>query len=110
MAEETALRTLESSSALAAIERERFHSYSQLVRNLHWLAAALVRARPRQGLGRPASPKSRGLVAGQFPPASVWAKGVQRTGRGSPCLAQTEAGGDWAATPGPRRFQPPAAA
>ena len=42
MAEETALRTLESSSALAAIERERFHSYSQLVRNLHWLAAALV--------------------------------------------------------------------
>jgi diguanylate cyclase (GGDEF)-like protein len=40
--EETALRTLESSSALAAIERERFHSYSQLVRNLHWLAAALV--------------------------------------------------------------------
>ncbi|MBV8202172.1 MAG: GGDEF domain-containing protein [Acidobacteria bacterium] len=42
MAEETALRTLESSSALAAIERERFHSYSQLVRNLHWLAATLV--------------------------------------------------------------------
>lgn len=42
MAEETALRTLESSSALAAIERERFHSYSQLVRNLHWLAAVLV--------------------------------------------------------------------
>jgi diguanylate cyclase (GGDEF)-like protein len=42
MAEETALRTLESSGALAAIERERFHSYSQLVRNLHWLAAALV--------------------------------------------------------------------
>jgi diguanylate cyclase (GGDEF)-like protein len=42
MAEETDLRTLESSSALAAIERERFHSYSQLVRNLHWLAAALV--------------------------------------------------------------------
>jgi len=41
MAEET-LRTLESSSALAAIERERFHSYSQLVRNLHWLAAVLV--------------------------------------------------------------------
>src|ERR1700724_3068302 len=41
MAEETALRTLESSSALAAIERERFHSYSQLVRNLHWLAGAL---------------------------------------------------------------------
>jgi len=42
MAEETALPPLESSSALAAIERERFHSYSQLVRNLHWLAAALV--------------------------------------------------------------------
>jgi diguanylate cyclase (GGDEF)-like protein len=41
MAQET-LRTLESSGALAAIERERFHSYSQLVRNLHWLAAALV--------------------------------------------------------------------
>src|ERR1700743_3057895 len=40
--EETALRTMESTSALAAIERERFHSYSQLVRNLHWLAAALV--------------------------------------------------------------------
>jgi diguanylate cyclase (GGDEF)-like protein len=33
---------MESTSALAAIERERFHSYSQLVRNLHWLAAALV--------------------------------------------------------------------
>jgi diguanylate cyclase (GGDEF)-like protein len=32
----------EPSSALAAIERERFHSYSSLVRNLHWLAAALV--------------------------------------------------------------------
>jgi diguanylate cyclase (GGDEF)-like protein len=42
MAEEIALRTLESSNALAAIDRERFHSYSQLVRNLHWLAAALV--------------------------------------------------------------------
>ncbi|HLX08077.1 MAG TPA: GGDEF domain-containing protein [Thermoanaerobaculia bacterium] len=42
MAEETALRTLESTGALSAIERERFHSYSQLVRNLHWLAAALV--------------------------------------------------------------------
>ena len=42
MAEETDLHPLESSSALAAIERERFHSYSQLVRNLHWLAAALV--------------------------------------------------------------------
>jgi diguanylate cyclase (GGDEF)-like protein len=41
-AEDTVLRTLESSNALAAIERERFHSYSQLVRNLHWLAAALV--------------------------------------------------------------------
>jgi diguanylate cyclase (GGDEF)-like protein len=41
-AEETALPTLESSNALAAIERERFHSYSQLVRNLHWLAAALL--------------------------------------------------------------------
>jgi diguanylate cyclase (GGDEF)-like protein len=42
MPEEAALRTLESSTALAAIERERFISYSQLVRNLHWLAAALV--------------------------------------------------------------------
>jgi diguanylate cyclase (GGDEF)-like protein len=42
MAEEIALPTLESSGAFAAIERERFHSYSQLVRNLHWLAAALV--------------------------------------------------------------------
>jgi len=42
MAEETDLHPLESSSALAAIERERLHSYSQLVRNLHWLAAALV--------------------------------------------------------------------
>ena len=41
-ADETALPTLESSNALAAIERERFHSYSQLVRNLHWLAAALL--------------------------------------------------------------------
>lgn len=40
--EDKALRTLEGSNALAAIERERFHSYSQLVRNLHWLAAALV--------------------------------------------------------------------
>ncbi len=39
---ETELRTVEGSSALVAIERERFHSYSQLVRNLHWLAAALV--------------------------------------------------------------------
>jgi diguanylate cyclase (GGDEF)-like protein len=28
--------------ALAAVERERFESYSDLVRNLHWLAAALV--------------------------------------------------------------------
>lgn len=35
-------RTLETSSALAAIERERFRSYSPLVRNLHWLAATLV--------------------------------------------------------------------
>lgn len=35
-------RTLETSTALAAIERERFRSYSPLVRNLHWLAAALV--------------------------------------------------------------------
>jgi diguanylate cyclase (GGDEF)-like protein len=42
MAEEIALPRLESSGAFAAIERERFHSYSQLVRNLHWLAAALV--------------------------------------------------------------------
>jgi diguanylate cyclase (GGDEF)-like protein len=42
MPEEAALRSLESSTALAAIERERFISYSQLVRNLHWLAAALV--------------------------------------------------------------------
>ena len=33
---------LEPPRALAAIERERFHSYSSLVRNLHWLAAALV--------------------------------------------------------------------
>jgi diguanylate cyclase (GGDEF)-like protein len=40
--EETAFRTLEGSGALAAIERERFASYSALVRNLHWLAAALV--------------------------------------------------------------------
>jgi diguanylate cyclase (GGDEF)-like protein len=40
--EDTALRTLEGSNALAAIERERFHSYSQLVRNLHWLAATLI--------------------------------------------------------------------
>ena len=40
--EEPAPRLLEPSSALAAIERERFHSYSSLVRNLHWLAAALV--------------------------------------------------------------------
>lgn len=29
-------------AALAALERERFESYSDLVRNLHWLAAALV--------------------------------------------------------------------
>jgi diguanylate cyclase (GGDEF)-like protein len=35
-------RTLETSTALAAIERERFRSYSPLVRNLHWLAATLV--------------------------------------------------------------------
>ncbi|MDP9120005.1 MAG: GGDEF domain-containing protein [Acidobacteriota bacterium] len=42
MPDETSLQTLESSSALEAIERERFHSYSGLVRNLHWLAAALV--------------------------------------------------------------------
>lgn len=41
-AEEADSRTLETSTALAAIERERFRSYSPLVRNLHWLAAALV--------------------------------------------------------------------
>ncbi len=35
-------RTLEPSNALAAIERERFRSYSSLVRNLHYLASALV--------------------------------------------------------------------
>lgn len=35
-------RSLETSTALAAIERERFRSYSPLVRNLHWLAATLV--------------------------------------------------------------------
>lgn len=35
-------RTQETSTALAAIERERFRSYSPLVRNLHWLAATLV--------------------------------------------------------------------
>ncbi|MEP7009533.1 MAG: GGDEF domain-containing protein [Acidobacteriota bacterium] len=35
-------RTLEPSNALAAIERERFRSYSLLVRNLHYLASALV--------------------------------------------------------------------
>ena len=40
--EEAAPRMLEPSSALAAIERARFDSYSSLVRNLHWLAAALV--------------------------------------------------------------------
>lgn len=34
--------TLETSGALAAIERERYRSYSSLARNLHWLAAALV--------------------------------------------------------------------
>jgi diguanylate cyclase (GGDEF)-like protein len=33
---------LASSGALAAIERERYASYSDLARNLHWLAAALV--------------------------------------------------------------------
>lgn len=33
---------LESSGALAAIERERYAAYSDLTRNLHWLAAALV--------------------------------------------------------------------
>jgi diguanylate cyclase (GGDEF)-like protein len=33
---------LEPSSALGAIERERYRSYSYLARNLHWLAAALV--------------------------------------------------------------------
>jgi diguanylate cyclase (GGDEF)-like protein len=38
----TALQPLESPSVLTAIDRERFHSYSQLVRNLHWLAAALI--------------------------------------------------------------------
>ena len=37
-----AVRALEPSNALAAIERERFRSYSQLVRNLHYLASALV--------------------------------------------------------------------
>src|SRR5579862_7285380 len=42
MTEATPVRPVESSTALAAIERERFLSYSQLVRNLHWLAAALV--------------------------------------------------------------------
>jgi diguanylate cyclase (GGDEF)-like protein len=42
MPQDPTLRTLEGSSALAAIERERFLSYSELVRNLHWLAAALV--------------------------------------------------------------------
>ena len=30
------------SPALAALERERYASYSVLVRNLHWLAASLV--------------------------------------------------------------------
>ncbi|HXU33921.1 MAG TPA: hypothetical protein VN851_25395, partial [Thermoanaerobaculia bacterium] len=35
-------RPLEPSNALAAIERERFRSYSLLVRNLHYLASALV--------------------------------------------------------------------
>lgn len=42
MSGEVDTRTLETSTALAAIERERFRSYSPLVRNLHWLAAALV--------------------------------------------------------------------
>ena len=42
MSGEVDTRTLETSNALAAIERERFRSYSPLVRNLHWLAAALV--------------------------------------------------------------------
>jgi diguanylate cyclase (GGDEF)-like protein len=42
MSSEVDTRTLETSTALAAIERERFRSYSPLVRNLHWLAAALV--------------------------------------------------------------------
>lgn len=42
IAGEVDTRTLETSTALAAIERERFRSYSPLVRNLHWLAAALV--------------------------------------------------------------------
>jgi diguanylate cyclase (GGDEF)-like protein len=42
MPENAPARTLETSTALAAIERERFASYSHLVRNLHWLAAALV--------------------------------------------------------------------
>ncbi len=35
-------RSFEPSNALAAIERERFRSYSLLVRNLHYLASALV--------------------------------------------------------------------
>jgi diguanylate cyclase (GGDEF)-like protein len=39
---EADLHPQETSSALAAIERERFRSYSALVRNLHWLAAAVV--------------------------------------------------------------------
>ena len=42
MAAEPAPRALETSSAFMAIERERFHTYSLLTRNLHWLAAALV--------------------------------------------------------------------
>lgn len=42
MTEKVPLAPLESISALEAIERERFHSYSVLVRTLHWLAAALV--------------------------------------------------------------------
>jgi diguanylate cyclase (GGDEF)-like protein len=39
---QASLAPLESTSALEAIERERFHSYSGVVRTLHWLAAALV--------------------------------------------------------------------
>jgi diguanylate cyclase (GGDEF)-like protein len=42
MTEQAHLAPLESTSALEAIERERFHSYSVLVRTLHWLAAALA--------------------------------------------------------------------
>lgn len=42
MPSDHAPRALETSSAFTAIERERFHTYSALTRNLHWLAAALV--------------------------------------------------------------------